>query len=489
MVKPNNFEGVVLEICKTKEYPVCRVEDYDDSIIYREIKIAYDNVLDGLGLDKKNTGLPAKWGPFGDFIKEGDTVLVKPNYVRHLHMSGGNIDSVMTHTVILKITLDYVFVALKGTGRVIVGDASIQTADFNKIIEICRLQELEEYYKKRGYLFEIKDFRKHVAIKDIKGNIYERRSINIDDDFIEVNLRDKSFFGTEKERLSKLRVTDFDNSLMLDYHNLFDNKYLIHKDALNADVIINLPKVKTHRKAGFTCAMKNLIGTNGHKGYLPHHTCGAKEDGGDEYLRSNRLRALSTAILEMSYRVSYWKCNYKIVTGIENSLRLSRKIIRTLAWIVGPEDSFSEGSWYGNDTLWRTIADINRICYFCDKNGQMTGNQQRVVFTLVDGIIAGDREGPMAPRERRLGLLSGGFSTYLVDYAMTAIMGFDSNKIPFMSKIREYEDSIALRERISHDIDDLILIINGEKASYDRLVSEHNMHFEPSSGWRGHIEL
>ncbi len=485
----NNYGKVTIEVSMSKQYPVCRIEDYDDSSIYRKIKISYDKVLHGLGLDIVNMGSSKKWNPFGDFIKEGYTVLLKPNYIRHFHTSGGNIDSVLTHTVILKITLDYVFKALGGTGKVIVGDASIQTADFNKITEICKLHELKEYYKKRGFFFEIKDFRRHTAIKDIKGNIYGRKSINIDDDFIEVNLRDKSFFWTVRERLEKLRVTDIDNRLMLNFHNLFDNKYLIHKDALNANVIINLPKVKTHRKAGFTCAMKNLIGINGHKGYLPHHTFGAKEDDVDEYLRSNWLRKLSAVILEMIYRVSYWECNHNIIIGIENLLRLTRKIIRTLAWAVGPVDNINEGSWYGNDTIWRTIADINRISYFCDKDGQLTGRQQRVIFSLVDGIIAGDKEGPMAPRERRVGLLSGGFSTYLVDYTMAALMGFDGNKIPFISKIEKHENDTILEERISHNIENLIFVMNGETISYDTLVSKYNMHFEPSSGWRGHIEL
>ena len=59
---------------------------------------------------------------------------------------------------------------------------------------------------------------------------------------------------------------------------------------LEADVIINLPKLKTHQKAGITCALKNLIGINGNKEYLPHHRIGGFELGGDCYPGSSDLK-------------------------------------------------------------------------------------------------------------------------------------------------------------------------------------------------------
>jgi len=35
--------------------------------------------------------------------------------------------------------------------------------------------------------------------------------------------------------------------------------------------------LKLHRKAGITCALKNLIGINGNKEYLPHHRLGGSQ--------------------------------------------------------------------------------------------------------------------------------------------------------------------------------------------------------------------
>ena len=47
--------------------------------------------------------------------------------------------------------------------------------------------------------------------------------------------------------------------------------------------------MKTHEKAGLTGAMKNLVGVNGHKEYLPHHMEGSFFSGGDSYCSRNRF--------------------------------------------------------------------------------------------------------------------------------------------------------------------------------------------------------
>ena len=61
----------------------------------------------------------------------------------------------------------------------------------------------------------------------------------------------------------KVRVTNYNLNLMKEHYNPKKNEYLIPNTILEADVIINLPKPKTHRKAGITGAMKNFVGING----------------------------------------------------------------------------------------------------------------------------------------------------------------------------------------------------------------------------------
>ena len=52
------------------------------------------------------------------------------------------------------------------------------------------------------------------------------------------------------------------------------HRYLVARELIEADVVFNVPKLKTHKKAGVTGALKNLVGINGHKAYLPHHRKG-----------------------------------------------------------------------------------------------------------------------------------------------------------------------------------------------------------------------
>ena len=52
---------------------------------------------------------------------------------------------------------------------------------------------------------------------------------------------------------------------------------------MDADVFINIPKLKSHKKVGLTCALKNLVGINANKNWLPHHTEGTPDKGGDQF--------------------------------------------------------------------------------------------------------------------------------------------------------------------------------------------------------------
>ena len=71
----------------------------------------------------------------------------------------------------------------------------------------------------------------------------------------------------------------------------------LRKDSLLFD-IINLAKPKIHRKAGIIGDMKNLVGINGSKDWLPHHKRGSKFDGGDEYLSHNLFKEINVLLQE-----------------------------------------------------------------------------------------------------------------------------------------------------------------------------------------------
>jgi hypothetical protein len=90
-------------------------------------------------------------------------------------------------------------------------------------------------------------------------------------------------------------------------------------------------------------------------------------------------------------------------------MRGCRAIVSRLARVAS-RDKYLEGGWYGNDTLCRTILDLNRILLYADSRGEMQREIQRRRLFLTDGIIAGEGEGPsndaMTTSERGRGVIA-----------------------------------------------------------------------------------
>lgn len=271
---PNNFP----------EYPFSDKELDSSNIVYEEIR----NLLFEMNLDKNNFNTKL-WNPFKDFIKPGDIVILKPNMVMHKNeLSQYSTDCLITHGSVIRAILDYVYIALKDKGRIIIGDAPLQKCDFSEVILKSGTKSIIDFYDRHGIKIELIDFRKERAITDSSGRIKGIEKLNGDPrGYTIVDLGKDSMLYDIIDDYEKFRVTNYNPNLMKEHHNPRKNEYLIPNTILQADVIINLPKAKTHRKAGITGALKNLVGINGSKDWLPHHRRGSKFDGGDEYLNHN----------------------------------------------------------------------------------------------------------------------------------------------------------------------------------------------------------
>jgi Domain of unknown function (DUF362) len=73
-------------------------------------------------------------------------------------------------------------------------------------------------------------------------------------------------------------------------HSNGHHRYKVSRTVIESDVFINLPKLKTHKKAGITASLKNLVGINTYKNWLPHHTEGTWRSIPIEDAESNRRR-------------------------------------------------------------------------------------------------------------------------------------------------------------------------------------------------------
>jgi hypothetical protein len=239
------------------EYPFGDKELDGTNIVYEELR----NLLFEMNLDKDSFDTK-KWNPFRELIKPGDMVVLKPNMVMHENIDKQYLtDCVITHGSIIRVILDYVYVALKGKGKIIIADSPLQVCDFSKVTVENGTRAIVDFYKKNGIEIELIDFRKERAIIGSSGQIEGIKKLKGDPrGYTAVDLGKDSILYDIIEDYKKFRVTGYNPNLMKLHHNFEKNEYLIPNSILQADVFINLPKPKTHKRAGITGAMKNLVG-------------------------------------------------------------------------------------------------------------------------------------------------------------------------------------------------------------------------------------
>ena len=74
-----------------------------------------------------------------------------------------------------------------------------------------------------------------------------------------VYLAERSFLTNIDYYSYQFRVTCYYPSLMLPHHTGLHHKYLLTKRIFEANLIINVPVLKNHIKAGVTGTLKNLV--------------------------------------------------------------------------------------------------------------------------------------------------------------------------------------------------------------------------------------
>lgn len=423
-----------------------------------------------LGLDREHYGTP-EWTPLGEYIHPGDKVLVKPNLVMHMNPSGEGTECLYTQTPVVEAVLGFVLTALKGKGSIIVGDAPMQGCCFEELAEQSGYKEMVERFRKRGTDIVLRDFRNTVS-ETINGVVVEKELRKNGSVLVDVG-RNSSFIGCSEEKIRNLRVTNYDPRILQEHHASGKHEYLVAKEILDADVIINMPKPKTHRKAGMTGALKNLVGINCNKEYLPHHTRQSKDIKGDAFLHSGFFLRLVDDFADKKC-VAEKRYHYKEALFYRYAGGLCGRIGRKMT-----HEKYSEGSWYGNDTIWRTILDLNKILQYADKDGHICAKRQRRFFNVGDMIISGENDGPVSPSRKESGIIVAGEDPCSFDEVVTALMGFDGEKIPTVKQMRLTTPEIYFSKKYK-------IVSNNsvwDKKTADEICEEHSLGFVPNPGW------
>jgi len=435
------------------------------------------------------------WNPLGQVIRPGDRVLIKPNAVMDFNMlKSDSLWAVVTHPSVLRAVVDYVFIALKGRGRITIADAPMAQCNFQNWLRHTQLRSVRDLYEKvHGFTICILDLRKSVAPFDWKHGLVRseaRQEINGDPEgYTEVDLRDESEFAEwPQERIGRMYGSDYDQQQTVRYHSSGSHRYLVANSVINSDVVVSVPKLKTHGKVGVTLTLKGMVGAMGDKNYIPHQCIGPVTYGGDEtddhgalanlfnYFRTLLMvkllsrRARSYDILYVCLERLRWSC-----------ARLCRKLrLIPVNALLAP----TSGAWYGNDTAWRMTLDLNRIVLCADSGGRLHSSWQRRFLSIVDGICAGEGDGPLFPRERRCGVMLAGENPLWVDYVATQMMGFRVENIPILANGIQrawLNGGLSWKDvRLNSNVPQL--------ENLEELASGHWLKFAPPSGWGGHLE-
>jgi uncharacterized protein (DUF362 family) len=452
--------------------------------ISAEPNIAYECVracFREAGLDAPRYGTP-EWNPLGTLIRPGETVLLKPNLVKESHpRDPAGWRYVLTHGSVIRAVADYVWKALDGQGKIILADAPQTDSSFSEIVRVLGLDAIRDFYRAKGLDLELIDLRQE-EWTNRDGVIVSRRRLPANAyGNIAFDLGAASEF-VDHPGAGHYYGADYDEREVNYHHTGGRHEYLIAGCAIKCDVIFSLPKLKTHKKAGITASLKNLVGVNGDKNWLPHHTEGHPLKGGDEHPNPDAKHKTERRLAALLRRTSLK------VPGLGTWLH--RHARRVGAHIFGDTETvIRSGNWWGNDTVWRMCLDLNKLILYGNADGTLrtaTPAHRKRHYVLVDGLIAGQGSGPGNPDPMPAGLVVFGTHPASVDAACAYLMGYDPERIPIVHQAFHCRD-YPLAEWGWRDV----RIVSNRAAwneTLDRIADDATFHFKPHFGWKGKIE-
>ena len=425
-----------------KPFPEYSIQsDFDKSnIVYSMIRKS----LYLLGLDKENFG-EKHWNPLKTIINLGDTVVIKPNFVTDLNRDIKGINgqlALVTHGSVLRPIIDYAYKACGEDGKIIIADTPLEESrenSFSNILNFTGTEKTIKFLKSQGVPVETIDLRNRIEVKKF-GLRRQKKMIGDPLGYSIIDLGTDSEYCKINEDYKKFETGAWIN--VSKYHNKEHNLYSIANTILSADVIINVPKMKTHKKSGVTLSLKNVMGISNRKDWIPHwrRRC-------DEYYTND---STINDLLKTIYSIPF--CSpfiSRVITKFDIKLK-------------------GQGNWYGNDTIWRASTDLNKILFFADKEGNMQSTRQREYITIIDGIIAGEKESPLSPTPKFFGTIVAGFDPVAVDTVCCKVMKINPYKIKKItgsinldkynfSRLRNLEDITVVGDSIINIAEEFIL--------------------------------
>jgi len=309
------------------------------------------------------------------------------------------------------------------------------------LLEKTGYNRLFDFYRNAGVNIQIFDLRKYSVGGKYKGVTGEIQ-YNDNEGAITINLGSRSLHTIHDRDSVEYRVEDYSKAEMSFYHSNGKHRYSISKTILKGD----------------------------------------KESGkGDAY-----------------YKRSIWK-RWMSVFGDKKTVKAKEghflhakfyDFLMKTNYVIGAatsRDQYRIGSWYGNDTIWRTAVDLNNIVMHVDNDGIYHEKQIRKILSIGDMIIAGQGEGPVGPSPKPLGILLLSDNAMLFDFLLCHMMGFSDEKLPMFNN----EETLKIFGFATKNAMKLQQVHSNHNSYHGCLKELHfpdEWAFEPHSCWKGHIE-
>lgn len=206
-------------------------------------------------------------------------------------------------------------------------------------------------------------------------------------------------------------------------------RYRIAHHVLDADVVISVPKAKVHCSGGITVAMKNAIGI-----------------------------------------IPAWDGTYN--DGVLKDCAHTSDVDQAAG---------KRGMYLDNDTIWRTMADLNRITRYADASGILHTTPQRRFLCIVDAIIAAEAS-QYDPIPYPLNTVIISQDPIAVDAITARCMGFDSR---LLKSVTQAAHSSELLLGFSHPAQIKVHTnMNGLSHAYRHALQPESQVYS----WQGHLE-
>ncbi len=357
-------------------------------------------------------------------------VVVKPNWVQQAHEYKPELwEPVITDPSLILAVVDALAERLADGATISICDAPHTYASFEAITArgdfAARLAALRARHAR--LTIETIDLRREIWIRAEEVVVERRPNTQDPRGYARLNLSRDSLFYRHKGE-GRFYGADYDSRVVNEHHRGETHEYLLAGTPIACDLFVNLPKLKTHKKCGITCCLKNLVGINGDKNWLPHHTEGGPGGGGDEFPQEGAVQRAERVLKKAGRKAAL------SVPGLGSWLyRRMRNAGK--AMLGDSESTVRNGNWHGNDTTWRMSLDLNRGLLYGNLDGTWRERgQAKPFFAIVDGIIGGEGNGPICPDHVDSRVLVAGDNPAEVDAVCARVMGFDPHMLPIVAR-------------------------------------------------------